>query len=114
MSQIVIHATIAGRKDTRTVTLLLDGDVKLSGLHVACMHAINDQHSHEAGRPIVSLKYDVRANASTPQPATGKVFGSQLTELLADPRVGCTSLNLSRLPDGSFRDTIFHHTGKGD
>lgn len=41
-------------------------------------------------------------------------LGSYLVELIADPRVGCTSLNLSRLPDGSFRGTIFRHTGKGD
>ena len=59
MSQIVIHATTAGRKSTRTVTLLLDGDVTLSGLHAACMRAINDQHPHEAGRPIVALRYYV-------------------------------------------------------
>lgn len=65
MSQIVIHATIAGREETRMVTLLLDGDTPLSGLHAACMRAINDQHPHEAGRPIVALKYDVRANATS-------------------------------------------------
>lgn len=64
MSQIVIHAAIAGREETRTLTLLLDGDTPLSGLHAACMRAISEQHPHEAGHPIVALKYDVRANAS--------------------------------------------------
>ncbi len=38
--------------------------------------------------------------------ATAPALGSHLTELLTDPNVGCTSLNLSRLPDGSFRGTI--------
>lgn len=62
--QVVIHATIAGREDTRTLTLLMGGEVTLSGLHAACLRSINEQHPHEAGRPIVALKYDVRTNAN--------------------------------------------------
>lgn len=37
---------------------------------------------------------------------------SALMELLTDPRVGCTSLNLSRLPDGRFRGTVMRADGR--
>lgn len=62
--QIKLHATIAGRQEHRTVELLVDGAVALGGLHAAAMRAINAQHPHEAGRPIVAIKYDVKANAA--------------------------------------------------
>lgn len=35
-----------------------------------------------------------------------------IRELLTDPRVGCTSLNLSYLPDGRFRGTIMRADGR--
>ena len=62
--QIKLNATIAGREEFRTVELLIDGETTLGGLHAAAMRAINAQHPHEAGRPIVAIKYDVKANAA--------------------------------------------------
>lgn len=62
-NQIKLHATIAGREECRTVELLINGEVSLGGLHAATMRAINAQHPHEAGRPIVAIKYDMKANA---------------------------------------------------
>lgn len=49
---------------------------------------------------------------SATSPVTPRSVVSPLTELLVDPRVGCTSLNLSRLPDGSFRGTILRADGR--
>ena len=62
--QIKLSATIAGREECRTLELLVEGETALGGLHAAAMRAINAQHPHEAGRPIVAIKYDVKANAS--------------------------------------------------
>lgn len=58
MSQVTIHAAIAGHQGLQTVELILDGSTKLTGLRAACLRAVREQHPHLIGYPVVSMKYN--------------------------------------------------------
>lgn len=57
-----LSVTIAGRKEERVIPVTLSGNIALVGIQAATMRAINEQHPDETGRPIVSIKYNVREN----------------------------------------------------
>jgi hypothetical protein len=60
MGSVEIEAVVANRDGIISVTLLLDGATRLSGLTAEAMRALASQHPHHADKPIRSLRYVMR------------------------------------------------------
>lgn len=59
--QVELVAFVQDGGGTTPATILIEGDTPVWSLTAMTMRAIASQHPHLGGKPIVALRYDVRA-----------------------------------------------------
>lgn len=60
--QVQLDLILSDQGTTFPVRVLMPGETTMADLQMQCLKALSLQHPHHACKPIIGIKYDVRAN----------------------------------------------------